>query len=123
MRLSLAIVTSRFEVMRGFYASLLGVEPSGDSDYAEFRCGDDWVFALCSLRSIDPAAPGAHEPGTNRCIRVELEVADVDAEHQRLVDVVDEWIVPPTDWPWGTRATWFRDPDHNLISLFQPLSG
>jgi predicted enzyme related to lactoylglutathione lyase len=119
VRLSVAIVTSDVRILREFYTTVLSVTPTGDENYAEFRCAEDWVIAMCSLDSIEFAAPGAHIPATNRCVRIELEVADVDAEFERLRDVVGEWIVPPTDWPWGTRATWFRDPDGNLISLFE----
>lgn len=122
MQLSLAVVTSQIGTMRNFYAAVFGVEATGDADYVEFRTGADWLFALCAIGAIESAAPGAHAPGTNRCVRIELEVSDVDAEYERLQPVVRDWIVPPTDWPWGTRATWFRDPDGNLISLFSALS-
>ena len=118
MELSLCIVTSDVPRMRAFYATLLRAEPSGDDDYTEFIF-DGWRLALCPVSSVDFAAPGAHVPGTNRCVRIELPVDDVDAEHERLRDIVAEWVTPPTDWPWGARATWLRDPDGNLISLYR----
>jgi catechol 2,3-dioxygenase-like lactoylglutathione lyase family enzyme len=55
-------------------------------------------------------------------VRIELSVDDVDEEFERLQSTVSGWIVPPTDWEWGVRSTWFRDPDGNLISLFAPLA-
>jgi predicted enzyme related to lactoylglutathione lyase len=120
-KLSLAIVTSRFHAMRAFYTTVLRTVPAGNDDYAEFQVGEDWVLSLCALRSIEFAAPGAHRPGTNRCMRIELEVDDVDAEYDRLHRLASECVTPPTDWPWGTRATWLRDPDGNLVSLFAPI--
>jgi predicted enzyme related to lactoylglutathione lyase len=120
-KLSLAVVTSRFHAMRAFYTAVLRTVPTGDDDYTEFRVADDWLLALCTLSSIEFAAPGAHHPGMNRCMRIELEVDDVDAEFERLHLFASECVTPPTDWPWGTRATWLRDPDGNLVSLFAPI--
>lgn len=119
MDLSLCIVTTDVPILRRFYESVLASEAVGDDDYCEFVLGSDWRVALCSLKSIEFAAPGAHIPGTNRCMRIEVRVTDVDAECERLRGVVTDWVTPPTSWPWGTRAAWFRDPDGNLISLYE----
>jgi predicted enzyme related to lactoylglutathione lyase len=119
--LSLAIVTSRIDVMRDFYAAVLRCEAIGDERYVEFEAGDGWRLALCASEEIERVTPGVHEPGTNRCLRIELSVDDVDDEFARLQTVVSDWIAPPTDWEWGMRSTWFRDPDGNLISLFAPV--
>jgi predicted enzyme related to lactoylglutathione lyase len=121
-KLSLALVTSRFHAMRAFYAAVFREVPVGNENYAEFAVGEDWLLALCSANSIDWAAPGAHSPGMNRCARIELAVDDVDAEFERLHAIASECVCPPTDWPWGTRATWLRDPDGNLLSLFTPIA-
>jgi catechol 2,3-dioxygenase-like lactoylglutathione lyase family enzyme len=39
-----------------------------------------------------------------------------------LKPFVDEWVKEPTTMPWGNRAVLFRDPDGNLINLFQPVT-
>lgn len=119
MKLSLAIVTDDLPRLRSFYETLFRVPAASVDSYAEFELGVGWVLAIVTNDAIDFAVPGAHAPGTNRCIRIELAVADPDAEYKRLQNVVSEWVAPPTDWPWGTRATWLRDPDGNLVSLFR----
>jgi predicted enzyme related to lactoylglutathione lyase len=121
-KLSLALVTSRFHAMRAFYTAVFREVPVGNDEYTEFAVGDDWLLALCSATAVDWAAPGAHTPGMNRCARIELAVDDVDAEFERLHPIASECVAPPTDWPWGTRATWLRDPDGNLVSLFMPTA-
>ena len=45
-----------------------------------------------------------------------------DAEFDRLHLFASECVAPPTDWPWGMRSTWLRDPDGNLVSLYAPVA-
>jgi catechol 2,3-dioxygenase-like lactoylglutathione lyase family enzyme len=48
-----------------------------------------------------------------------LEVDDVDAEAKRLRDAI---VQEPVDQPeWGGRVVYLRDPDGNLIELFQSI--
>src|SRR5688500_6967807 len=118
MRLSLALVTDDLPRLRSFYAELFQAEWLGDDDYAEFRPGENWLLAMTTAASLEAVAPGAHTAATNRSVRIELPVADVDAEYERLRPLASEVVAPPTDWPWGTRSVWLRDPDGNLVSLF-----
>lgn len=118
MRLSLALVTDDLARLRTFYRELLRTPWFGDETSVEFRAGMDWVLAITTTASLDSHLPGAHVASTNRAVRIELAVADVDAEYERLRHFGSEIVAPPTDWPWGTRSTWLRDPDGNLVSLF-----
>ena len=104
--------------MSHFYEALLRMTPDGNDTYVEFKGGGDWVLALCTAQALESAVPGAHAAGVNRSARVELEVADADAEFEPIRDKASEVVVPPTSWPWGTRAAWIRDPDGNLVSLY-----
>jgi hypothetical protein len=36
----------------------------------------------------------------------------------RLSVLVEEFVLEPTDQPWGNRSLMFRDPDGNLINFF-----
>jgi catechol 2,3-dioxygenase-like lactoylglutathione lyase family enzyme len=53
---------------------------------------------------------------------VEFLADDVDAEYQRLHSLNVEWVQTPTTAPWGNRSILFRDPDGNLVNLFQPVT-
>ena len=50
-------------------------------------------------------------------------MADVDADYQRLADVLSGALVQvPTTMPWGNRSLLLRDPDGNLVNLFTPVT-
>jgi len=49
------------------------------------------------------------------------EVADVDAEIDRLRIIGVEIVDPPSDRPWGLRTASFDDPDGLRITLFTVL--
>jgi uncharacterized glyoxalase superfamily protein PhnB len=66
---------------------------------------------------------GVLAPSANRSLVLDFEVENVDAHHARLKGSISEWVLAPTDMPWGNRAMLFRDPDGNLINFFsQPAS-
>lgn len=53
---------------------------------------------------------------------MEFRVDDVEAEYVRLKSFVDDWVMEPTTMPWGNRSMLFRDPDGNLLNLFEPVT-
>lgn len=58
----------------------------------------------------------------NRTVIIEFYVDDIEGEYERLKPVVKEWVQEPTTMPWGNRSMLFRDPDGNLVNLFQPVT-
>ncbi|MNC72834.1 Glyoxalase-like domain protein [compost metagenome] len=58
----------------------------------------------------------------NRTVIIEFQVDDVEAEYMRLKSFVDNWVKEPTMMPWGNRSMLFRDPDGNLLNLFEPVT-
>lgn len=54
----------------------------------------------------------------NRTAMLDFEVKNVDAEFDRLTDVVKDWVFSPTNQPWGNRAMLFRDLDGNFVNVF-----
>lgn len=60
--------------------------------------------------------------GSNRTVIMEFRVDDVEAEYARLKPAVEDWVQEPTTMPWGNRSMLFRDPDGNLVNLFQPVT-
>ncbi|MBP7403104.1 MAG: VOC family protein, partial [Clostridia bacterium] len=51
----------------------------------------------------------------------DVQVADVDAEHERITALGAVIIEPPASYPWGSRSMEFRDPDGNIINFFQRI--
>jgi catechol 2,3-dioxygenase-like lactoylglutathione lyase family enzyme len=116
------LITPNVNQLVTFYESVLRLkaERSGD-DYAEFRTGAG-VLAIFSAASQERYIPGSAEGAANKGVVLEFRVADVDQEYSRLQDVVKTWVKPPTTQPWGTRSTYFRDPDGNLVDFFAPAA-
>jgi uncharacterized glyoxalase superfamily protein PhnB len=78
-------------------------------------------LAISSKRSVDLFNAGAAEPAANRSVILDFQVRDVDQERARLAALVEQFVLEPTDQPWGSRSMLFRDPDGNLINFFSPI--
>jgi catechol 2,3-dioxygenase-like lactoylglutathione lyase family enzyme len=115
------LITGRFTKMVDFYQHALGVSPQSVTSgvYAEFPTGRG-VLAIFSAEAQEKYIPGAAEPANNRSTILEFQVANVDAEYTRLQSLVETWVKPPTNQPWGTRSLYFRDPDGNLVDFYLP---
>jgi len=114
------LVTTDVPALSRFYEDVLGIAAVGSEDYAELR-GQGSTLAISSKRSVDLFNAGAAEPGANRSVILDFQVNNVDEERVRLAGLVDQFVLEPTDQPWGTRSMLFRDPDGNLINFFSPL--
>jgi catechol 2,3-dioxygenase-like lactoylglutathione lyase family enzyme len=54
-------------------------------------------------------------------VQLHLEVADVDAEYERLRAAGLEFEGPPEDRPWGVRSTAALDPAGHSVEITSPL--
>lgn len=60
------------------------------------------------------------EPNFKESVR--FIVDHVDAEYDRLREVLEDVLAELTMIPWGTRALLFRDPDGNSVNFFTPVT-
>ena len=105
-----------------FYTQILNMPAKTvGSEYAEFHTGVG-VLAIFSSEAQEKYIPHSTEPGINKSVILEFEVADVDKEFARLQGMVKDWVKPPTNQPWGTRSFYFRDPDGDLVDFFMPAA-
>jgi catechol 2,3-dioxygenase-like lactoylglutathione lyase family enzyme len=115
------IVTRDVPALVRFYQEITGIIPLMPSDaYAEFPASGI-TLAISSQRTMDLYGAGATAPASNRSTVLDFEVEDVDAERARLAETIREFVLEPTNQPWGNRSMLFRDPDGNLINFFTPL--
>lgn len=114
------LVTSNVLALARFYQEITRITPIGSEDYMEFRAPGT-VLAISSKRSIDLFGAAAAEPAANRSVVLDFEVEDVDKERYQLREKIREFVLEPTDQPWGSRSMLFRDPDGNLINFFTPV--
>ena len=116
---SLRLVTRDVPALADFYKQLTGAVPAGFTDFMELKLGPT-TLAICSERSVAKDNASAAVAAQNRSAIIEFEVDNVDAERARLADVMMQWVLEPTDQPWGNRSMLLRDPDGNLVNLFTP---
>jgi len=119
----ICIITPQFARMQEFYTRLLHMQPKKfTEDYLEFQI-PGVVVSLYEEASFAQMAPKAvPKPGTGG-VMVELRVADVDREFERLhsLGLKLDIVLPPTSFPWGNRSMYLRDPDGNLVNIYSRL--
>src|SRR5581483_5452955 len=115
------IITDNVASLAHFYEDITGFSPQGNDDYVELKTPMA-TLAICSKRTVDLHNAGAGIPAANRSAILEFEVDDVDEEKKRIQHTVTEFVLEPTDQPWGNRSMLFRDPDGNLINFFAPIN-
>jgi len=117
------IVAKNVQTLARFYQQIMGIAPVGDEQrYVEFHAIGN-SLAICSQDTMDLHGAGGATAASNRSIILDFQVEDVDQERLRLQQqqLPVEWVMEPTNQPWGNRSMLFRDPDGNLINFFTPL--
>lgn len=116
------IVTDDVERLASFYAALMGAQVPLNEYYVEVPAGQMSV-GFSKRRFTEYQESNAARTG-GPCRRsgfvLDFLVDDVDAEYERIAALGVDWVMPPTDQPWGCRAMIFADPEGNLINVFSP---
>lgn len=120
---SVRLITADFEPLVDFYEQLFGQPLTRLAPvFAELRTAG----ATLAIGHTTLAPFGGEQVATaaaNRSVIIEFRVADVDADYQRLTDLLSSALVQvPTTMPWGNRSLLLRDPDGNLVNLFTPVT-
>jgi len=113
----LCLITRDVLKLSAFYRDLLGVELQGDQVHAElFTQGAG--LAIFAEDGMEQLAPGSMQSAGHGSFTIEFQVEDVDQEYVRLLQMGVSIVNPPTTYPWGRRAVWFRDPDGNIVNFY-----
>jgi len=119
---SVRVITDDVERLVRFYEAAVGRPATRyTEDFAEVVT-PSCTLAIGSTRTMALFGAGAARPAANHSAILEFHVDDVDAEYDRLRDLVGDVVQTPTTQPWGNRSLLFRDPDGNLVNLFTPVS-
>lgn len=119
----ICIITPQFARMKEFYRRLVQLEPKQfTDDYVEFQLPGA-IVALYEEASFAQIAPDAVPKGGTGGMMLELQVANVDREFERLhsLGLKIDIVLPPTTFAWGNRAFYLRDPDGNLINIYSTV--
>jgi uncharacterized glyoxalase superfamily protein PhnB len=107
-----ARLTQFYEVVSQSKAELL------DSSYVQFQNEAVKGLAIIAAETTRAYGEGVAEAGANRSVILDFEVENVDAEYERLRQIVSDWVMAPKVMPWGAKAIVFRDPDGNLVNVY-----
>lgn len=122
MKLSFArIVTTDVPALTKFYRDITGITPKILSEaYVEFQAAGA-SLAISSQNTMDAYGARSTSPASNRSVVFDFQVEDVDSEYTRLRALIGDFVLKPTNQPWGNRSMLFRDPDGNLINFYAPI--
>jgi lactoylglutathione lyase len=123
LELRVAITTEDYDRLVSFYREALGLEPaaiwSNDGGRAlvlEMGRATLEIFDERQAQAIDEIEVGRRVSGR---IRFALQVPDLDAAVERLLDHGAKLVHEPVLTPWGDRNARFQDPDGMQITLFE----
>lgn len=121
--LRVAITTSDYERLVKFYCNGLGIEPAaiwnnGQGKALVLNMGQATleIFDETQAETIDELEAGRRISGQ---IRFALQVPDLKAAMERLLENGAILIHPPIMTPWGDYNVRLQDPDGMQITLFQ----
>ena len=137
-----AISTGDMERALAFYRDLLGFEVLSDTSWekgSEQTANverlmelDGVAFRVAMLRlgtsqlelfEFDSPVPTPSDPNRPVCdhgiTHICLSVTDIDSEYERLERAGMRFHCPPVDFGGGTVATYGRDPDGNVVELYE----
>jgi len=119
---SLRIITADIQRLVRFFEQATGTTAHWlTDDFAEVVSASS-TLAIGSTRTLAFFGGEIALPASNKSIIMEFLVENVDADYERIKELTNEIVQPPTTMPWGNRSLLFRDPDGNLINFFTPVS-
>ncbi len=79
------------------------------------------TLAIGAAETVALWQDGSAEPGANRTAYIEFQVADIDADYERLKAKVP-LVHALKMMPWGNKTFQFRDPEGTAVSLYMPAT-
>jgi catechol 2,3-dioxygenase-like lactoylglutathione lyase family enzyme len=123
MEVTLLLVVSDLDRARDFYRDVLGAELHREygGTSAVFRFLGTWLLLVTggeptkdkpTVTFAPPAGPDSVSS------ELTIRVPDCSAAYETLRARGAEFLTPPVEWGWETRA-FFRDPDGHLLEISQ----
>ena len=123
LELRVALTTSDYERSMKLYCDGLGIEPSalwsnggGRAMILDMGKATLEIFDEIQAETIDQIEAGQRISGQ---VRFALQVPDLKAAMERLIDHGATLVHPPIITPWGGYNVRLQDPDGMQITLFQ----
>lgn len=117
--IGLSLITDDVRRLASFYERLFGARAEGDDVHSSLALPGLSLSIYSKRASI--ADMGFSYPdgaGAGHTTLMFL-VDDADAEYARIKGDGIRFLTAPTDYPWGTRAFHFTDPDGNIVDFVE----
>jgi len=122
------LLVNDWKACLNFYKNVMEFETLVENEhegYAEFKVAD-MRFELFRRQEMAQMIRNSHKPPLAECqdpVALIFTVHDLDEECQRLQHQGVQLVTTPTSNPnYSIKTVYLRDPDKNLIGLFQPLA-
>lgn len=104
-----------------FFVNKLGWEKRDDNPFGE---NSRWIVVAppgkeTGLALLKPEDMGHTGESAGGHTGVSVVASDVQRTYEELTSRGVEFTEPPQQMPWGSMATWFKDPDGNTYFLSQ----
>lgn len=119
---SVRIITDDVDRLVEFYEKIMGVSAERPAPVFAELALPSCTLAIGHSQTTQLFGTDSVVGANNRTVIIEFRVDDVEAEYVRLKPFVEHWVKEPTMMPWGNRSMLFRDPDGNLLNLFEPVT-
>lgn len=119
---SVRIITDDVDRLVGFYEKVMGVTAERPAPVFAELVVPSCTLAIGHSQTTQLFGTDSAVSANNRTVIIEFQIDNVEAEYMRLKSFVDNWVKKPTMMPWGNRSMLFRDPDGNLLNLFEPVT-
>lgn len=123
LELRVALTVRDYERSVKFYCDGLGIEPAqiwnndqGQALILDMGAATLEIFDEAQAETIDRIEAGRRVSGQ---IRFALQVPDLQAAMERLLDHGATLVHPPVQTPWGDYNVRLQDPDGMQLTLFQ----
>lgn len=122
--LRVALTTREYACLVDFFCAGLGLQPaeswshdSGRGVLLEMGTGSLEIFDEAYAQYVDGIEVGRSVGGS---VRLALQVPDVAAAAERLVEHGGKLVHPPVLTPWGDLNARIESPDGLQVTLFEP---
>ncbi len=116
----ICLISDDVTALAAFYARLFGATIRGDDVFA-FVDVDGAGLSIFATPGMEEMAPGSVQGAGRGAFTLEFKVDDVDAFFARVEPMGVTVVKPLTTQTWGRRSVWLRDPDGNIVNLYQQV--
>jgi len=117
--IGLSLITEDVSRLVSFYERLFSVKADGDDVHSALLLPGLSLSIYSRRASISDMGFSYPSNAGAGYTTLMFLVDDADAEYARIKDGGIHFLTTPTDYPWGTRAFHFTDPEGNIVCFVE----